>query len=116
MKRVGDMKKKRIILIIIRYVCLLVGLMVYTFNNGDSPLSTLFLFVGVMTIFIEDYHLGHRKNFKKNYKEIIPLSIILCVFFLPISNLSQALLFFILLTISTVFSLKGIEKEAIDVK
>lgn len=110
------MEKKRIIIIIIRYVCLLVGSVVYTFNNGDSFLSTLFLTLGIITIFVEDDYLGHRKNLKKNYKEIIPLSIMLCIFFLPVSDLSQALLFFILLTISTFFSLKDFEGETADTK
>ncbi|WP_257156210.1 hypothetical protein [Bacillus cereus] len=103
--------KRRILFTTIRYLCWLIGLVILIFNDGDSNLSTLFLLLGIGTIYIEDYGLDHRKSFKKHYKEILPIVIIVLIFFLPMAKELKILLFFLLLTTSYFLSLQQIYKE-----
>ncbi|CAM4407183.1 hypothetical protein BAMA_10370 [Bacillus manliponensis] len=103
--------KKRIIFSSLRYVFWSIGLVMYALNKGDTILSTVFLLLGVLTIYIEDYKLDHSKSLKKHYKEIIPIAFILLIFFLPMTQTLKILLFLLLLAISYLFSLQQIFKE-----
>lgn len=78
--------KRRILFTTIRYLCWLMGLVILIFNDGDSNLSILFFLLGIGTIYIEDYVLDHRKKIKKHYKEILPIVIIILIFFIPMTK------------------------------
>ncbi|CAM4296369.1 hypothetical protein BAU28_19555 [Bacillus paramycoides] len=103
--------KRRILFTTIRYLCWSIGLAILTFNDGDSILSTLFFLLGIITIYIEDYALDHRKNLKKQYKEILPIAIIILILFIPMTKGLKISFFLLLLTISYFLSLQQIFKE-----
>lgn len=103
--------KRRILFTTIRYLCWSIGLAIFTFHDGDSILSTLFLLLGMITIYIEDYALDHRKNFKKHYKEILPIAVMILIFFLPMTKGLKTSLFFLSLTTSYLLSLQQIFKK-----